>query len=248
MGVASESRILTFGMTKLDNGGSFPRYYFGCWDDKTQKMEANLSLSSLLWACLLCSEPVFGGASESRILVLEIKSKIRQSGALPKVVFWLLGWQNWKIEAASQDIILAVGMTKSENRGRFRKLYFGSWDKKQNPTIGVASESRILTFGMTKLENGGRFPKHYFSCWDDKKQKMEANHGLISLKNVHSWFQQLISIPRTCVHVYMCSCTYNVHVYTCTCAAVHVMCKYLPFLKVFCKNLQKSHVQRDMSF
>ena len=50
------------------------------------------------------------GASESRILVLEIKIKIRQWGALPKVVFWLLRWQNRKIEAASQDIILAVGM------------------------------------------------------------------------------------------------------------------------------------------
>ena len=83
------------------------------------------------------------------------------------------------------SIDLNVLRTKKESKsdiwGRFRKLYFGSLDKKQNPTMGVASESRILTFGMTKLDNGGRFPRYYFGCWDDKTQKMEANLSLSAL-------------------------------------------------------------------
>ena len=150
---------------------------------------------ALLWACLLCSEPVW-----SALIMSALLSALYSAASMR----WV---QDKKLGRFPADIILETATdfvhsrpfvdrfeylrarkeAKSENWGRFRKLYFGSWDKKQNQKIGGASESRILTIGIAKLENGGRFPRYYFGCWDGKIKKLRLLPKTVLLRLALSW-------------------------------------------------------------
>ena len=89
--------------------------------------------------------------------------KIRKLGALPKVVFWLLGWQNWKMEAASQDIILVVGMTKSR---KWRQItYWLAW---KTCTADISSwfqsDVHVYTCTCTAVYPCTRVHMYMYSC------------------------------------------------------------------------------------